>query len=104
MGDFVQRLFTLPVVVDAVAAVIMGGAIWWKYFKVDWEAANKLVAEERKKVFARGQEQLSKGIETMSVGDVTVGVANSYVGANSFGPLATGLAALSQQPGFGWLK
>lgn len=104
MGDFVQRLLTLPVVVDLVAGVIMGGAVWWKYFKLDWEAANKLVAEERKKVFQKGQEQLNQGIASGNVEKITVGVANSYVGANSFGPLATGLAALSQQPGFGWLK
>lgn len=34
MGDFVQRLFTLPVVVDLIAGGIMGAGIWWKFYKL----------------------------------------------------------------------
>ena len=33
MGDFVQRLFTLPIVVDLIASGITVVGVWWQFFK-----------------------------------------------------------------------
>lgn len=91
MSDTLVRLFTLPILTDAIAGGVVAGAVWWKFYRFNLAKAwNSAIDTQTKAVTVlkeRADKQIKEGLASGNALKVVGGYSDRYVASNSTGPL-----------------